>query len=344
MTLKNRLLEAITHPALESLFHPLRRGLGTIFTFHRFESVVTDETMMPMHILRSQLAYLRAQRYAVVSLSTMVDSLLEGRPLPYKAVALTVDDGYADFRDLAAPAFAEFDCPVTLFATTAPIDGSSWFWWDRIEFAFATSESRTLQVVIGGEALQYGWQSARQARIAADHFTTRLKELPDGDRTEAIDRLSDLLGIDTRGPRPAAYEVMTWSDLRRLGSTGLVDVGPHTVTHPILSRTEPGQLRHEIRESWHRVRQECPRAVPVFCYPNGTPADYTDQVVAVVRDEGLRAAVTTREGHVSRLSGDVDERFCLPRFDLPKERRNLASVLTGLERVKQLVRRARTAR
>ena len=334
MTLKSRILGAITHPALDLVLRPLRHGLGTILTLHRFERDATNESMTSVTALRAQLAYLRAQGYYLLPLASLVDELTAGRTPPPNAIAFTVDDGYADFRDLAAPVFAEFDCPVTVFVTTGPIDRTMWFWWDRIEFAFDNAPVRRLDILIGGEPVSYAWASVAQARDAAVDFSERLKPVSEQERLDGVDRLCAALHADTSGPAPAAYETMSWDDLRTLVATGLVDVGPHTVTHPILSRLDADQISWEIRESWRRLRAECPSAIPVFCYPNGTPADFTRETMAAVRDAGLAAAVTTEPGHVGRLGADADERFRLPRFSCPNDVAHLAQVVTGIEHAK----------
>ncbi|MEO8623417.1 MAG: polysaccharide deacetylase family protein, partial [bacterium] len=157
MTLKSRILDVLTHPALDPMLRPLRRGLGTILTLHRFERDETNDSMTSVGALRAQLAYLRKQHYSLVSLSSLVSELAAHRAPPRNAIAFTVDDGYADFRDLAAPVFAEFDCPVTVFATTGPIDRTMWFWWDRIEYAFDNAPVRRLDTNIGGHAVNYSW-------------------------------------------------------------------------------------------------------------------------------------------------------------------------------------------
>ena len=340
MTLKSRILHAITHPALDPVLRPLRHGVGTILTLHRFEHDETNDSMISVSALRAELEYLRQQDYAFVSLSSLVGELTAGRTPPRNAISFTVDDGYADFRDLAAPVFAQFDCPVTVFVTTGPIDRTMWFWWDRIEFAFDNAPVRRLDLRLGAETVSYRWQTQGEGRAAAVDFTERLKFVPKRERTEGVERLCAALDVDTSGPAPSAYETMTWDDLRRLAGTGLVDVGPHTVSHPIMSRLDAGQLAWEIRESWHRLRDECPAAIPVFCYPNGTPADYTRETMAAVRDAGLVAAVTTEPGHVGRLGSDPDERYRLPRFSCPNDVPHLAQVVSGIERAKLTFMRA----
>ena len=167
MTLKRRILEAVMHPRLDPVFRPLRRSLGgTILTLHRFEPVASDTNMMSVHALRSELEYLRKQNYALVSLASIVNGLTKHRLPPPNAVSFTVDDGYADFRDLAAPVFAAFDCPVTVFATTGPIDRTMWFWWDRIEYAFDTARVRRLDITVGGEIMSYSWKTRAEGRAA----------------------------------------------------------------------------------------------------------------------------------------------------------------------------------
>lgn len=334
MTLKSRILDVVTHPAFDPVLRPLRHGAATILTLHRFARDASDPSVTSIDALGAQLAYLRKQGYSLLPLSSLVHELTEGRVPPPNAVVFTVDDGYADFRDLAAPVFAEFDCPVTVFVTTGPIDRTMWFWWDRVEYAFDHARDRQLEIVIGTETLRYRWATWDDGRAAGVAFAERMKLVSEAERLDGVERLCAALEVDTSGPAPAEYETMTWDDLRRLARTGLVEMGPHTVTHPILSRLDADRISWEIRESWRRLREECPMAIPVFCYPNGTPADYTRQTMAAVRQAGLTAAVTTEPGHVRQLQGDPDERYRLPRFSCPNDVAHLAQVVNGLEGAK----------
>src|SRR5205814_226357 len=89
--------------------------------------------------LRTTLEYLRAQGFYFLSIDELINSLRERRPLPRRAVAFTVDDGYFDFAERGARVFAEFDCPVSMFLVTGFLDGELWLWWDKVRYLFSAA-------------------------------------------------------------------------------------------------------------------------------------------------------------------------------------------------------------
>jgi peptidoglycan/xylan/chitin deacetylase (PgdA/CDA1 family) len=98
--------------------------------------------------------------------------------------------------------------------------------------------------------------------------------------------------------------------LQRLCALGM-DIGAHTVTHPILTRIAPSAAADEMRTSRRELERIVRRPVPLFAYPNGVPdQDYSAEHVALVRECGFAAAVTTAWGAASSKS----DRFQLPRF------------------------------
>ena len=56
-----------------------------------------------------------------MGLKDLIDKAIRGERFPQKAVAFTVDDGYFDFAEVAAPIFSHYDCPVTVFLVTGSI-------------------------------------------------------------------------------------------------------------------------------------------------------------------------------------------------------------------------------
>jgi peptidoglycan/xylan/chitin deacetylase (PgdA/CDA1 family) len=103
---------------------------------------------------------------------------------------------------------------------------------------------------------------------------------------------------------------MREEQVRKLHGAGM-EIGAHTETHPILLNTAPDTARREIVESGRRLAEIVRQPVRLFAYPNGKPGvDYGPEHVAMVRDAGYVAAVSTGWGVATALS----DRFQLPRF------------------------------
>ena len=118
--------------------------------------------------------------------------------------------------------------------------------------------------------------------------------------------------------------------------------GPHTVTHPVLSRATTDVATSEISESWARLREEVRTPVPVFCYPYGWWEDFGDREVDLLRRLGFLGALAAEAGYANALSfrNSADDRFRVPRFGFPDGLPHLIQYVSGVERFKQLLRRS----
>jgi peptidoglycan/xylan/chitin deacetylase (PgdA/CDA1 family) len=122
--------------------------------------------------------------------------------------------------------------------------------------------------------------------------------------------------------------------------------GPHSVSHPVLSRTTHDATDYEIAESWARLRAETRRPVPIFCYPNGEWSDFGDREIAVLRRLGFIGAVVSEPGYASALTfrGGEDNRFRVQRFGFPDDLPHMVQYVSGVERFKQVLRGIRADR
>jgi peptidoglycan/xylan/chitin deacetylase (PgdA/CDA1 family) len=101
---------------------------------------------------------------------------------------------------------------------------------------------------------------------------------------------------------------MTWDQLRAAEQTGLIDVQPHTVTHPEdLSTFSDADLRAELRDSQEAIERELGHPARYYAYPYGNG----DERVAAALDElgYLAGWVEVRAWCQAPL-----DRFYLPRF------------------------------
>lgn len=344
--MKREILRLLTREPLVPLFRPFQRGAVTIFMLHRFADPAYGNSGHQADILRANLEFLRRHRHRVVGLLEVLSELEEQR-LPLRpAVAFTIDDGYGDFARVAAPIFAEFDCPVTVFTTTAFIDGGFWMWWDKVAWAFANSTRASVVVELRGTRHQYQLDDRTSRTRAAADLTERLKRVPDPVSQAAVDELLRIAEVQLPSEVADEFLPMTWNDVARCATQG-VTFGPHTVTHPILSQVDDQRAKAELEGSWRRLRSSTSAAIPVFCYPNGDYASFTDRERGILASIGLRAAVISEEHFTTSQHARTDASrgiVELPRFPYPDDTAQFRQLVGGMERVKRRLRSVRPSR
>ena len=277
-----------------------RRGLR-ILMYHRFRE--------PEPLAR-QLHHIR-QHYSPVSMMQVSDWFSHAGRLPDNALAVTVDDGYRDFHQVAYPVFREYEIPVTVYLVSGFLDGRLWLWVDQVRHAFLHSPAQSFRLELSGHPPRSFELGTIESRKTAAHAVTEaVKKLPNAARLQLLERLPRELRVNLPEEAPAEYESMRWEEARELAAVG-IEFGAHTCTHPILSRVASEQeLTIEIAGSKRRIEEQLECPVDHFCYPNGSSHDFSPAAVAAVQAAGYRTAVTTESG----LNYAATDRFRLLRI------------------------------
>ena len=90
---------------------------------------------------------------------------------------------------------------------------------------------------------------------------------------------------------------MTSSEVIALTEGGLIEVGAHTVTHPLMTSLSPEENQRELSESRSHCESLCGGCVDLFSYPHG---DYDQETVDAVQALGFSVACTSRPGNVKK--------------------------------------------
>ena len=266
------LLQLIGANAVAPAVRTLGRGMLSIFALHRFTDRQFEVDGTDPATLRDHLAYLRRHRYRLLSLTDVLNELRDGDGgSRAPAVAFTVDDGYADFARIAAPIFAHYECPVTLFVTTGFLDGQLWLWWDRVAHVFKQTRRCSVQLQLGHEPQTYHWSTSSQRAGAQHDVVERLKRVDVPEREAVITSLTQLLDVELPTNAPPQFAPLSWDDVRRTARLGTT-FGPHTVTHRVLSLASDEACDWEIQGIRIAGCAETAACVPVFCYPAATRA------------------------------------------------------------------------
>jgi peptidoglycan/xylan/chitin deacetylase (PgdA/CDA1 family) len=277
-----------------------RRGSFAVLTYHRVDERTARPWLYPPLLsatpgdLEEQMATLRT-RYRPIALGDLLAALHGIRPLPPRALLVTFDDAYRDFRENAWPILKRLGIPVTLFVPTAypdALDGA--FWWDRLWQALMDSRDHgKVETPIGTLPLGEDSQRRTAGRLLVEYHKT----LPHDDAMRSVEALCTRLGAS-----PARSEVLGWDDLRELSAEG-VDMATHSRTHPLMTRIRSAELVSEVRGSRDDLATHLGRGAysAVFAYPGG---QHDERTTGALSELGVELAFTTQRG-VNRL-GQTD--------------------------------------
>jgi len=279
------------------------RARLSILIYHRV--LPTEDTFNDWDVTAAEFGLqMRAlsEQFTPLPLGEAVARLASGS-LPARAVCVTFDDGYADNAEIALPILRKFRMPATFFIATGYLDGGRMF-NDTVTEAIRACAAPTLDLAsLGLGTVALDSVAAKRAAIAK--LLPVLKYMPAPERASWANRLADTAGIPGR-----SNLMMREEQVRELHAAGM-EIGAHTVTHPILLNTAPDAARREIVESGRRLAEILRQPISLFAYPNGKPGvDYGAEHVAMVRDAGYSTAVSTGWGVATAQS----DRFQLPRF------------------------------
>ena len=223
--------------------------------------------------------------------------------LPARAAAITFDDGYADNCTVALPILRRRGITATFFIATGFLDGGC-MWNDRVIAAVRGCASPVLDLTrldLGAHSLVSNAERSR----AIDVLIGKLKYLDPAARDEVTARITELAGVEV----PSDL-MMTTAQLRTLRAAGM-QIGAHTVTHPILARLPLDEARREVKRSRRSAPGLLGEPITLFAYPNGKPGiDYLAEHADMVREMGFSAAVCTGWGAADRNTDPMQ----LPRF------------------------------
>ena len=243
-----------------------------------------------------------ANGFNVLPLSEAIERLVK-RSLPPRAACITFDDGYRDNFTIASPVMQRYGLPSTIFVSTGFLDGGR-MWNDSVIEAVRNA-SRTS---IDAEKLGLGRHSiATDAQRAQTihNLLDQLKYLPFAERLARVNELCELIGASL----PADLMLST-SDVIAARRAN-IEIGAHTVNHPILTQIDDRQARSEMVESKARLEQILKEKISLFAYPNGRPdQDYATRHAQMVKQAGFAMAVSTASG-AANANSDL---YQLPRY------------------------------
>lgn len=302
---------------------------GIILMYHRVAEKDVDPWSLcvtPQHF-EEQLQVVRERAYPI-SLQKLIQSHRQGL-VPDRAVAITFDDGYANNLHNAKSLLDSYNIPATVFIATGSIGKNREFWWDELDQVLLRPGKLPdrLDLQINGDtqhwelgvAADYSeddyrhdfdcrTQGKQPSSRLAFYFSVwgHLQPLPAEVQQKVLDEI--IAWSQTKAIVRPTHRPLTTAEVCTLERGGLMEVGAHTVNHPLLSGHSSAFQRDEIHRSKASLEKILGHPITSFAYPYGA---YTPETIAWLREAGFNCACSTVKATVWRQS----DRFQLPRCD-----------------------------
>ena len=246
--------------------------------------------------------------FNVLPLGQAIELLQKGQ-LPPRSVVITFDDGYANNYTLALPILIKWDMPATFFIASGYLDGGI-MWNDSIIESLRRTEYESIELLHSdGYPAElvgiYDLSTQNKKIAAATKLRLGIKYLDLAHRAEQVEKLLEITGVT-----PPEDIMLTSEQVKEMSLAGM-DIGGHTLSHPILTTLSLEQAKEQICKDKDNLQQIVGEHISHFAYPNGKPEkDFIDAHIKILKEAGYSGAVTTQRG-VAQPNGDI---YKLPRF------------------------------
>lgn len=308
----------------------LRRNAGegpAVITYHgilpRDYTVVDhmlDGSLVSADDFRRQLRLLK-ERYHIITPQEFRLWNSSRRELPPRSVLLTCDDGLQNILTDMLPVLQEMSVPCLFFVTGESLAGEVGpLWYEELDLMFAKApEAFTLDLrgvlfarPTGKEERRSVW--AELLRKLSHFDVPRRQVLLEQIRTQ-LHLPEDWKERLLAGPGcRSRFLTLDLKGLRQLLAAGM-EIGAHTISHPMLSCLPDDFAVKEIAECRKLLGSALERDVWAFAYPFGDPASVTRREVQLAEDAGYECAFLSVDGGF----GALNPRFALPRVHVSAE-------------------------
>lgn len=298
----SRFLSQLIRSIGNSIRYLSKEGRVCVITYHRILEHRDPllETEPDLETFSWQMETLAAC-FNVLTLPEAILAIKENR-VPPRAVCISFDDGYRSCHDLALPILKRLGLHATVFVTTGYLDGGN-MWNDRIIEAIRHLPEGPLDLREVGLGL-HPMSGMEERKTIAQKISDDSKYLPADTRNSVIEKLESLAGL-TQDSRL----MLTREMIVNLSEQGM-EIGGHTVTHPILAKLKDSDARFEIVENKRVLEKIIGKTIALFAYPNGkVHADFDERHITMVKDAGYTAAFTTALG----VATSANDFFQIPR-------------------------------
>jgi len=266
------------------------------------------EMFIPLDLFARRMEILAQSGAAVLGLGEALRLLHSGK-LPLKSVAITLDDGWADFPTQAFPVLQKYGFPATVYLTTYYCRFSRPIFRYSLAFMMWKLRSQVVENVAFKwlpRQLDFRTEGSRNELMWRIDAYAKQHDLTGRQKDDIAAAFAEAIGFDYAAfCRSRMFQLMTPEEVSEMARAG-VDFQLHTHRH----RTPLDRERflNEILENRRYIDEMTGANDRVhFCYPSGA---VRSEWAPWLRDAGVESATTCDNG----LSTRGGNPYALPRL------------------------------
>lgn len=234
--------------------------------------------------------------YTIAPIEELESFYHEQKKLSNRAF-ITFDDGDKSFYNTVFPVLQKKKIPVTIFVSPRRVYDNDNFWFQEIR----GYDQTIFRSIIKDATIDYGSEIP---------IVAILKSL-------SVDQIWGIIESYRKktGTGQKQSVNLNVAELLELDQSGLVSIGAHTLTHPILLNEDDNRSKQEIIDSVNELSDMISKPVRYFAYPNGVPGfDFGEREKNYLRECGVTLAFSTE----NKALNQNDDVFSIPRRGMSK--------------------------
>jgi peptidoglycan/xylan/chitin deacetylase (PgdA/CDA1 family) len=302
-------------PVWPRRFRP--RGQDVVLLYHRISDDPAPDPggmVVPPGLFRQHIAAL-SEWFDVVPAAEVLTA--RDRPV----AALTLDDGYLDNLEVAAPILRDLGLPSTFFIVADAVAGEGAsghtpeYWWDRLEHLLLEPGPgpTSLAVRIGDRGLLLDVTDPGARIRSYTALTTVLHRCRPEVVREVVSHLEEAW---PRATSCARHRRMSAAHVRELSREALFDIGSHTCSHAALASLPRARSRAELDGSRAALDSLLGDPPALLAYPYGAPGTVARRDAREARAAGYDLAFVNVAGPVEGADRHAVPRITVGRWSV----------------------------
>jgi peptidoglycan/xylan/chitin deacetylase (PgdA/CDA1 family) len=236
------------------------------------------------------------RHYHLVTIDDLLDYYHSEKKLSHSC-HITFDDGDNSFYDIVFPILKKHNIPCSIYVSPEASVKRCNFWFQEI----AGYDPKQLWTIIKNR--KYVSRNSENVPITAIFKMLTIEKI-----WRIISEYQQTYGVK---PKPCMN--MDVEQLKEVDASGLVEIGAHTMNHPILKNESDEFCEYEIKQSVAELGSILGRPIKSFAYPNGQPElDFSEREKRFLRQAGVQISFSEEIDHFSR----ENDLYSIPRNGL----------------------------